>query len=201
MKNITPQKIDFSKSLKDLYSATAKIKEVNAGPAIFLAIEGVGAPGGEVFGKCMEKVFSLIYTAKFSVARDKGLDFKVSYVESLWFSCPDTPKEEWRWQLLIRIPEQLTESDLETARGLVLQKKDLDTSDVKRLVWEQGRCLQTLHTGPYDQVGRTYEMLTAHARDNSRMHSGPAHEIYLNDPGRTAPERLKTIIRMPVSPA
>jgi hypothetical protein len=197
----TSDKIDFSKSLKDLYSATTQIKEVTAGPGTFLAIEGIGTPGGEAFQKSMEKIFGLVYTAKFSVAKDKGLDFKVSLPECLWFSCPDTPMEEWRWQLLIRIPERLIESDLETARQAVRKKKYLDTSDVKRLIWQEGRCLQTLHVGPYDQVGKTYEMLSAHARDNSLNHSGPAHEIYLNDPGRTEPEKLKTILRMPVSPA
>jgi len=201
MKAKTDNKIDFSKTHKDLYSATQKIKEVNPGRGTFLSVVGQGAPGGPAFQSAVEKLYTLVYTAKFGVAKAKGFDFKVSNLECL-YDIPDparTPKDEWKWQFLVRIPEQLSEKDLQQAREAVQKRKELDTSAVKRIPFEEGRCLQTLHLGPYDQVGGTYDALLKHASENGLVPSGAAaHEIYLNDPHRVPPEKIKTIVRLPV---
>jgi hypothetical protein len=199
MEAITPKKIDFSKTCKDLYSATQKIKEVNAGRGTFLSIQAKGAPGGPAFQGAIEKLYTLAYMLKFGVAKPKDLDFKVCCLECLYQDPSGIPKDEWKWQLLIRIPDQLSEGDLLEARQAVLKRKELDTSAVRRIEFEEGRCLQTLHVGPYDQVGVTYDVLVKHARGLGLDPSGMAHEVYMSDPRRVPPEKLKTIVRLPVA--
>jgi len=201
MKANIDKKIDFSKTLKELYSATRKINEVSPGRGVFLSVLAKGAPGGPEFQSAIQKLYTLAYTLKFGVAKPKGLDFKVCSLECLYHiqdPCA-TPKEEWTWELLIRIPEGLSQGDLEQARKAVLERRELDTSPVKRIQFEEGRCLQTLHIGPFDQVGVTYNALLDHAAQHGLAPSGAAHEIYMNDPGRVPPEKLKTIVRVPVA--
>lgn len=200
MKASAEQKIDFTKTRKDLYSATQKVKEVNPGRGIFLSVLDQGAPGGPAFQSGIEKLYTVAYTLKFGVAKPKGLDFKVCCLECLYhIEDPATPKEEWRWQLLLRIPDQVSEDDLQQSRQAVLERKGLDTSGIMRVQFDEGRCLQTLHIGPYDQVHITYEGLLKHAAENGLAPSGAAHEIYINDPRRVPPENLKTIVRLPVA--
>ncbi|MFB3904539.1 MAG: GyrI-like domain-containing protein [Acidobacteriota bacterium] len=200
MKANTEKKIDFAKSHKDLYSATRKIKEVTPGWGVFLSVDEKGAPGGAAFQSDIEKLYSLVYTLKFGIAKPKGLDFKVGSLECLYHTDPCTkPKEEWEWQLMIRIPDEISEDDVQQAREAVLRRKELDTSSVKRIQFEEGRCLQTLHVGPYDQVNATYDVLLKHSGQQGLAPSGAAHEIYISDPRRVPPERLKTIVRLPVS--
>ncbi len=201
MKAKKENKVDFAKTHKDLYSATTKIKEVNPGRGVFLSVCGQGAPGGSAFQSAVEKLYALAYTAKFGVAKDKGVDFKVCNLECLYFieDPARTPKEEWKWQFLVRIPDQLAEGDWQKARDAVLERKDLDTSAVKRIEFEEPRSLQTLHIGPYDQVGVTYDGLLKYAEEHKLVPSGAAaHEIYISDPRRVPPEKLKTIVRLPV---
>jgi len=194
-------KIDFSKTHKDLYTASAKIKEVEAGPGIFLAVKAQGEPGGIAFQKAIEKIYSLAYTAKFAVMKPKNIDFKVSNLECLWFMTDpaNTPRELWEWQMLVRIPEALTAADLDRAREEVKKKRDLDTSDVERISWEEGKAVQTMHVGPYDKLGETYQKLDQYAREKGLTPQCPGHEIYISDPRRVPPEKIKTIVRMPVS--
>jgi len=198
MKANTEKKIDFSKTRKDLYSATQKIKEVNPGRGIFLSVIEKGAPGGPAFQSAIEKLYTVAYTLKFGVAKPKDLDFKVCCLECLYEDPGTTPKDEWEWQLVIRIPDQLSEDDLRQARESILKRKELDTSAVKRIEFEEGCCLQTLHIGPYDQVGVTYNVLLKQAEGQGLAPSGRAHEIYISDPRRVPPEKLKTIVRLPV---
>jgi len=119
MKANIDKKIDFSKTLKELYSATRKINEVSPGRGVFLSVLAKGAPGGPEFQSAIQKLYTLAYTLKFGVAKPKGLDFKVCSLECLYHiqdPCA-TPKEEWTWELLIRIPEGLSQGDLEQHHG------------------------------------------------------------------------------------
>ena len=193
-------KIDFSKSHKDLYTATSRIKEVRAEKATFLSIEGQGAPGSPTFQSAIQQMFSVAYTTKFMLKNAGKLDYGVSRLECLW---PDAgmdrkPKSEWRWQLLMRIPGSVTESHLKQAREEIRERHGLDTSPVKRVNRAEGRCLQVMHVGPYDEVGKAYKALDDSARSMGLATACPGHEIYISDPRRVAPAKLKTIIRLPV---
>lgn len=200
MKNPKLQKIDFAKTHRDLYTATLKIKEVRAAKATFLSVEGQGEPGGPAFQSAIQQMYSLAYTTKFLLKNAGKLDFGVSRLECLWHGedMDRVPKSEWRWQLLIRIPEAVTETHLKQAREEIRKRRDLDTSAVRRWSWAQGRCLQVMHVGPYDEVGKVYKSLDEFAKAQGLATTCPGHEIYISDPRRVAPARLKTIVRLPI---
>ena len=186
--------IDFSKAMKDVYTAKQKIREVTIEPGIFIAEGGKGEPGGKAFGTAIQDVFATVYTVKFSLKFAGKLEFKVNKLECLWFSDPKTtPMNQWEWRVMVRIPDEVGAGDIKAAQKQIKEKKGLDVSGAKRTAWKGGRALQFLHVGPYEKLGSTYKQLAAYAEEHGFRVTGPGHEIYLNDPRRTAPEKLKTI--------
>ncbi len=195
-----PGKVDFSKTHKELYSATSKVKEVMAEKATFLSVKGRGEPGGAAFQAAIAQLYSLAYATRFMLKKAGEIDFGVGRLECLWQmdEMEGIPREEWPWRLVIRIPDLVTEADLKKARLEVLERRHLDTSAVRRWTWKEGRCVQIMHVGPYDQVADAFRRLDEHATSTGLETGCPGHEIYMNDPGRVAPEKLKTIVRLPV---
>lgn len=193
--------VDFAKELKDLYTATGKIKEVTAERGVFLAVDGRGEPGGEAFRQAIEQLYSVVYTLKFSLKKAGIMDFKISKLECLWtIGDPKlTPPSQWEWRSMIRIPSQVTKAQCKATIGILKDKKGLDASAVQRISWREGRALQMMHVGPYDKVEDTYRKLGGHAVNLGYKIKGSGHEIYINDPGRVAPEKLKTIARLPIA--
>ena len=99
---------------------------------------------------------------------------------------------------MIQVPELVKSEQLQEAQSTILKKKSTDTSDVQLVRWEECESLQVLHIGPYDQVGPIYEQLHRRAQAENIALQPPGHEIYLSDPRRSAPDKLKTIVRMPI---
>jgi hypothetical protein len=192
-------KVDFKKLYPDLYRESQDIADVRAGRGVFLAVEGVGTPGDQAYQDAIGALYALAYTAKFTFKKAGLGDFAVAALECLYFDDPaTTPKEQWRWRLQLRIPEDVTAAALGEIRKALAEKKGLDTRAVKRIAWAEGRALQALHVGPYDQVGTVYQRLMSEATARGLTCNGPGHEIYLNDPRRVPPNRIKTLVRMPV---
>ncbi len=194
-------KVDFRKRYPDLYRESPDVSEVRAGRGIFLAADGVGEPGGEAFRDAIGALYALAYTAKFTLKRAGIGDFAVPALECLYFDDPLTVKTEWHWRLLLRIPDGVTAAALKDVRKALAEKKGLDTRIVRRIAWAEGRALQALHVGPYDQVGTAYERLVSEAVARGLACPGPGHEIYLNDPRRVPVSRIKTLVRLPVGTA
>lgn len=192
------KRVDFLQTLKPVYSAKRKPEEVEVDPGTFLVVDGHGAPGTKTFQTAVSWLYAAVYTLKFALKREGVLDFKVGRLECLYYSAPGTPMRQWRWRAMIRVPEEVGVRDLVAARKTLKQQKDLDISAVRRTRWKEGPALQVLHVGPYDEVGATYEKLQAFAAEHGLALESPAHEIYLNDPQRTAAEKLRTIVRFPV---
>ena len=191
--------IDFAKSLKDLYTAKKTVQEVSPGAGTFLAMDGQGEPGGTAFQEAVRALYSVAFTVKFASKHEGGCDFKVNKLECLYLSDPaTTPAAEWQWRLLVRIPDEVSARHVSDAKKAVCEKKGADVAAVKRIRWKEGPALQVLHMGPYDQVGPTYAQLQTFAEAKGWEVSCPAHEIYLSDPRMTAPERIKTIVRLGV---
>ena len=193
-------KIDLGKIHKDLYSASSKVKELVANKATFLSVEGKGEPGGSALQEAIQKLYTVAYTTKFMLKNEAKLDFAVSKLECLWhIENPDSqPRSEWTWQLLIRIPDGVTARDLKRAAAEISRKRELDVSGVVRVAWKEGHCLQVMHVGSYDEVARSYQLLDDFARAKGLTAVCPAHEIYISDPRRVAPAKLKTIVRLAV---
>jgi hypothetical protein len=193
------EKVDFKKLYPDLYRESTAVAEVRAARGTFLAVDGVGAPGGEAYQEAIGALYALAYTAKFTY-KNAGLgDFAVPALECLYFDDPaSTLQEQWHWRLQLRIPDTITAGALAEIRKALKDKKSLDTREVKRVTWAEGRALQLLHVGPYDKVGDIYQRLMAEASARGLTCTGAGHEIYLNDPRRVAPEKIKTLVRLAV---
>lgn len=201
-------KFDWKRDLKDLYHAPVKTPSFVEVPEMgFLMIDGQGNPNTvPEFRDAVEALYGLSYTLKFSIKRaNPGDDFKVMPLEGLWWMAGGGPfnmetKEEWRWTLMIG------QADVVTADRVVAAQEELRTkrsspalADVRFERWCEGAAAQILHVGPYDAEAATLEKLHEFVREHGRKLHGKHHEIYLSDPRRCAPEKLKTILRHPVT--
>ena len=199
-------KIDLRKERPDLWKASAKAPTMVDVPAMhFLMVDGEGDPNtSAAFQQAIEALYGLSYTLKFASKMGRGIDWKVMGIEGLWWA--DDPeafragrKDEWRWTLLIAQPDVVTAEAVEAARETLRQKKNPAALDRVRLErFDEGLSAQMLHVGPYSEEGPTIERLHAFIRNQGYDLAGKHHEIYLSDPRRVAPEKLKTILRYPV---
>ena len=191
--------IDFTKSLKAFYTAKQTMQEVLVPSGTFLAVEKCGEPGGETFEQAIQSLFTVVFTAKFGLKGQLPCDFKVSKLECVYLSDPAaTARTQWRWRLMVRIPDQITAANVTAVKKMVKEKREVDASAVKRLRWNEGRAVQVLHVGPYDRIGQTCRWLRNEAEKQGFSVTGPVHEIYISDPRRTTAEKLKTIVRLGV---
>ena len=200
-------KIDLYKQHKAEYAATRKPAIVKTGKARYLAIEGQGEPGGEMFTACIGALYGVAFTAKMTRKFSGRQDYTVSKLEALWWcdgqeNFIDAPKAAWHWKLMIRTPDFVTQKDVsEAVAALMKRGKGKDADRVCRESLSEGTCAQMLHVGPYDREAGTLEIMKAYAASKGFHFCGRHHEIYLSDPRRVAPEKLKTVLRVPVAPA
>jgi len=197
------EKLDLFKTHKDQYAAPKKPIIVTLPKVSYIAIEDTGAPGGEEFQSAVASLYAMAYTMKFA-AKDRGNDYSVCKLEGLWWHDGDKPfneaaPEEIHWQLLIRQPAYITKADVKQAReALAKRGKKMRSAEIDLVALKEGKCVQMLHIGPYDQEGRSIDIMRAFAEEQGYSQFGTHHDIYISDPRRLAPERLKTILRIPV---
>jgi hypothetical protein len=197
-------KIDLYKLNKADYATTRKPALVELKPAAYLAIAGQGAPGGERFTASIGALYGVAFTIKMTRKFAGQQDYGVCKLEGQWWSEPaqdfgKLPPDQWLWKLLIRTPDFIKEEELRRAVAVLLKRGKGE--DVKRVRLEslaEGLCVQMLHVGPYDKEHETIAVMKAFAEKQQCELSGKHHEIYLSDPRRVPPERLKTILRHPV---
>lgn len=197
--------MDFKKDLKDLYNPSSKEVSVVDVPAMdFLMIDGEGAPASPQYTQAVEALFTVSYALKFMVKKGKGVDYAVMPLEGLWWMDDMTQfsverKDEWKWTSLIMQPKYVTETDVKAAVEQVLKKKNPPAlSKLKYERFHEGLAAQIMHIGPFSAEGPNVAKTHAYILNSGHKLSGKHHEIYLNDPARTAPEKLKTIIRQPM---
>jgi hypothetical protein len=200
----TPPKLDLYKLNKTDYAATRKPVFVELKPAAYLAISGQGAPGGEQFTASIGALYSVAFTIKMTRKFAGQQDYVVCKLEGQWWSEPaedfaKVPMDQWHWKLLIRTPEFIGEDDLRKGVAVLLKRGKGENVDRVRLEsLAEGQCVQMLHIGPYSAEPETVAIMKAFAGKHEWQLSGKHHEIYLSDPRRVPPERLKTILRHPV---
>ena len=132
-----------------------------------------------------------------------GQDYTVTKLEGLWWredgKGPDGPMEGWSWQLMIRVPTFVNAREVKaTIDSLIEKGKDDAVRRVELVDLREGECVQILHTGPYTQEHESIEKMRTFAAQLKRKFTGRHHEIYLSDPRRVKPEKLRTILRQPV---
>jgi hypothetical protein len=204
------QKIDYKKELKHLYKASAKKFVIIDVPQMnFLMIDGQGDPNtAQDYKDAVEALFSVSYTLKFQIKESElAVDYGVMPLEGLWwaddmaqFSADD--KSDWKWTAMIMQPEHVNAELVQEAILQVERKKRLST--VSKLRFEaltEGQAAQILHIGPFSEEAPAIEALHQFIEEQGYQRAGKHHEIYLNDFRRTAPDRLKTIIRQPMGKA
>lgn len=198
------EKLDLFKQCKAEYKATAKPAVIKMSPAQYLAIDGTGAPGGEAFELRIGALYSVAFTIKMT-RKFAGLgDYAVCKLEALWIApdgkhFKDVAMDEWQWKLLIRTPDFVMPADLDKAAEALLSKgKAEKVRDVKLETLDEGTCVQMLHVGPYETIGQSYTKMGEFADAKGLVAAGLPHDIYLSDPRRVDPSKLKTIIRRPV---
>lgn len=202
-------KVDLKRELPELYSAARRPGLVEVPELAFLMIDGHGDPNrAPEYAQAVEAIYAVAYTAKFIVKRaPDGIDFTVMPLEGLWWT-PDystfttDDKSAWDWTMMIAQPEHVTAEVVEQARAKAARKKSLGAIGRVRLEhFREGSAAQVVHIGPYATEGPTIQSLHAFIAEKGYERAGKHHEIYLSNPRRSAPEKMKTIVRQPVTPA
>lgn len=200
-------KRDLKKELRHLYLPPKnKFSLVDVPEMNFLMIDGHGDPNeNPEFQSGMDALYGMVYTIKFSL-KPLGLEFVVPPSEALWwmgdmseFSLDN--KDQWDWRMMIMQPNEVTGEIVEAARLELVRKKDPPAlSKLRYERFHEGLSVQIMYLGPYADEGPTIARMHDFIDENGYEFNGVHHEIYLSDPRRTSPEKLKTVIRQPVKP-
>lgn len=217
---MTNKIMDYKKEYKDLYMPKAKPCIIDVPSMWFIMVDGKGDPnveGGE-YQKAVELLYTLSYTIKMSKnggnKPDGYFEYVVPPLEGLWWLNDDSHldfsmKEKFCWIAMIRQPEFVTQEVFDWACREVSKKKpQLDTSQARLQIFNEGLCVQMMHIGPFDDELKTIEQINSFIRDKNyqdaisevqpdgtiRRH----HEIYLGDPRKIEPSKMKTVLRHPI---
>jgi hypothetical protein len=202
------EKIDFTKALPCYQAKPGAFAMIEVPRLSYLMIDGHGDPNaGGPFAEAVSALFSVGYKLKFTSKKQLGRDYAVPPLEGLWSATDPTSfttgldKSTWDWTLLMMVPEWITAELFEAAVCAAKAKAGSSSLDRLRLaVLEEGLCVQTLHQGSFDDEAATLRQLHEEFIPATGLaQRGRHHEIYLNDFTRTAPAKLRTILRQPVS--
>ena len=204
---------DYKKEYKEFYLPPKKPGLVEVPAMNFVAVRGQGDPNQEdgAYKEAMGLLYGIAFTIKMSKMGDHQIegyfDYVVPPLEGLWWgkdgeTIDYTHKEDFQWVSMIRLPDFVTKAHFDWAVEEAARKKKADFSKAEFFTYGEGLCVQCMHLGPYDDEPATLQKMEEFALKNGYM---PAltgtrrhHEIYLSDARRTAPEKLKTVIRVPV---
>ena len=207
---------DFKKEYRDLYQPKAKPSIVEVPRMRFLVVEGEGDPNEEdgAYKKAIGLLYGIAYTLKMSYKTDHAIagffEYVVPPLEGFWWqpgveNIDYSDKASFHWVSAIRIPEFVTDAEFAWAVETATEKKKMDFSSVKLIELEEGLCVQCMRIGPYDDEPATVAAMHEFAESqgyvpdfsDERRH----HEIYLSDPRKADPTKLKTVVRHPVRKA
>ena len=201
------KKIDFKKELKHLYKPSAKEVAIIDVPEMnFLMIDGVGDPNtAQEYKDAVEALYAVSYALKFMIKKgEKAIDYGVMPLEGFWWVDDMTQfsmnnKDIWKWTAMIMQPEYVTEDLFNKALEQVEKKKNPPAlSKIRFGSFHEGLAAQIMHIGSYSEEGPTIKKLHNIIKENGCKLRDKHHEIYLSDPRRSAPEKMKTVIRQPI---
>ena len=200
--------IDYKRELKHLYNPSKKaFSVVDVEPMNFLMIDGHGDPNtAQEYTDAVEALYAVAYKLKFLSKRELGKDYVVPPLEGLWWAedmetfTVRRDKSTWDWTMMIMQPEWITPDLVDQVVDQVGKQKDLPALSKLRLeTYHEGLSVQIMHVGSYDAEGPTiHRMHREFMPENGLEPAGKHHEIYLGDPRKVAPEKLRTVIRQPV---
>jgi len=200
-------KIDFKKELKDFYQPSKKDFQVVEVPNLkFFKVDGHGDPNSALeYTDAIEALYAVSYKTKF-LSKEKERDYVVPPLEGLWWAedmetfTNAKDKSQWDWTMMIMTPDWITVELMSEALADVRKKKELPSLEkVRWEIYQEGLAVQILHLGSYDDEGPILARL--HEKwmpDHGYTFNGLHHEVYLSDPRRVEPQKLKTILRQPI---
>jgi hypothetical protein len=201
-------KVDFKKEYKELYVPPKDFVFVDVPEMQFLMVDGHGDPNvAQEYQEALEALYAVAYKIKFSSKKQLERDYVVPPLEGLWWAedmetfTTARDKSQWDWTMMIMTPEWVSPEIFVEAVEQVRKGKNPAALDKVRLEsYQEGLSIQIMHVGSYDDEGPT--LLKLHTKflpENGYVENGKHHEIYLSDPRKVAPEKLKTVLRQPVS--
>jgi hypothetical protein len=203
-------KVDFKRTF-DGYKAKRGVFRVLDLPELrYLMIDGSGDPNTSPnYTSALEALYPVAYKLKFASKVDLGRDYVVPPLEGLWWAddlsafTTARNKNAWQWTLLLLVPDWIEQQHIDAAIEAARKAKQPERLDDLRCEsLTEGRCVQTLHVGPFDEEADVLaELHDVFVPDNGYRLTGTHHEVYLSDPRRTAPAKLRTILRQPVTTA
>lgn len=200
-------KVDLVRGIASYRARRGVFEIVEVAPARFLMIDGSGDPNtSREYRDALQTLYPVAYKLKFLSKRELERDYTVPPLEGLWWAedmatfTSARDKSRWSWTMMLLVPEWIDDALIARARDQAADAPLLGRLRVE--AFDEGLCVQTLHVGSYDDeapvLARLHdEFIPQHALQMTGHH----HEIYLSDPRRTAPERLRTILRQPVARA
>jgi hypothetical protein len=202
--------LDLKRKYKVLFNPTPKqVTVVEVPPLQYLMLDGSGNPNtSQVYQDAVEALYGLAYTLKFMLkkAPTSPVDYPVMALEGLWWADDMNTfsverKDDWLWTMMIMQPDVVTPERVERAREQAIAKKGDSPAlrQVRLETFNEGLCAQIMHIGPYAAEAPTMEKLHGYIHANGYQLRGKHHEIYLSDPRKSAPERMKTVLRQPIS--
>jgi hypothetical protein len=199
-------KVDFKKTLKQLYIPTKKFVTVDVPEMQFIMVDGHGDPNtAQEYQDAVEVLYAVAYKMKFISKKTLEKDYVVPPLEGLWWAEDmatflTREKSQWDWTMMIMTPEWISLEIFDEAVEQVRQAKDPASLDLVRLErYYEGLSVQIMHIGSYDDEGPVLaQMHSDFIPKNGFVENGKHHEIYLSDPRRVPPEKLKTVLRQPV---
>lgn len=199
------EKLDLRKQLKHLYNPPKKYFQLVDVPAMnFVMIDGQGDPNtSEAFQTATQALYSVSYTLKFEFKKNHAVDYPVMPLEGLWWA-DDMQifrmerRSDWKWTLMIMQPEVVKHSHFKAALEQAAKKDIPGLPDLRFERFREGLSAQIMYLGAYADEGPTIDRMHAFIDESGCAPDGKHHEIYLGDPRRSAPEKLKTVLRQPV---
>jgi len=200
-------KIDFKKTLKSLYQPGSKaFTEVIVPPMQYLMVDGEGEPGNDAYVRACTWLFGHSYGVKFYSKNALSQDYVVPPLEGLWWADDysayiEGRRDEWKWTLMIMQPDWVTDEMVQDSIELKQSKLGDQPSTFRLETFNEGLSVQIMHIGPYADEAPTIKRLhEEYLPEQGYTENGEHHEIYISDPRRCAPEKMKTVLRQPVKP-
>lgn len=200
------KKIDYKKDYPTLYRPKKDPQIIEVPDMQFFMIDGKGDPNtSEAYKLALEALYAVSYALKMKIVKKEnpGQDYVVPPLEGLWYmddmNLWSSNKNDWKWIMMIRIPDFVTDDQVK--RSIQITKDGKNPKSLNQIYqkkYSEGEVVQLMHIGSYDTEGPNIEKMHNYAKDKGYDLHGKHHEIYLGDPRKTAPEKLKTVLRQPV---
>ncbi|TWU51577.1 GyrI-like domain-containing protein [Rubripirellula reticaptiva] len=200
-------KVDFKKSIASYKAKSGQFSVIEVPTMNFIAINGDKGPASKEFTAAIETLYPVAYHLKFMSKRSLEKDYVVPPLEAIWWArdmdafTTKFDQSQWEWTAMIMVPDWITDAMVQSSLSDVTAKKAPPSIDKLRLTQiDEGICVQTMHIGSYSDEGPVLkEMHEKFIPNNGLQMRGKHHEIYFNDFRKVAPEKLRTMLRQPVT--